>query len=110
MNKVLLTEQILIDAISAFTDEEDYIGIFEGTITSFKKSRITSVGDYVFYNCTALTTVSLPEATSIGNYAFSKCTALTEIHFSAANQATIEALSSYSSKFGATNATIYFDL
>jgi len=32
------------------------------------------------------------------------------IHFAAANQATIEALSGYSSKFGASSATIYFDL
>lgn len=33
-----------------------------------------------------------------------------EIHFRADMQATIEALYGYSSKFGATNATIYFDL
>ena len=32
------------------------------------------------------------------------------IHFSAKNRETIETLSGYSSKFGATNATIYFDL
>lgn len=33
-----------------------------------------------------------------------------ELHFAAANQSKIEALTGYSLKFGATNATIYFDL
>lgn len=41
---------------------------------------------------------------------FAGCTNLTEIHFRADAQAVIESLSGYASKFGATNATIYFDL
>lgn len=46
---------------------------------------------------------------SFGTVAFG-CDQLSEIHFRADMQATIEAMSGYSSKFGATNATIYFDL
>ena len=35
---------------------------------------------------------------------------VSEIHFAAANQAAIEACDGYDTKWGATNATIYFDL
>ncbi len=41
---------------------------------------------------------------------FYGCTSLTEIHFGAANQAAIEATAGYSTAWGATNATVYFDL
>lgn len=41
---------------------------------------------------------------------FYSCSALTEIHFRADAQAVIEAMTCYSNKFGASNATIYFDL
>jgi hypothetical protein len=44
------------------------------------------------------------------NKMFSSCNNLAEIHFRADMQTTVEALNGYSSKFGATNATIYFDL
>ena len=43
------------------------------------------------------------------NYTFS-FSSLTEIHFPAAIKSKIEALTGYSDKWGATNATIYFDL
>ena len=48
--------------------------------------------------------------TSSSNGMFSGCTAMTEIHFRKDVQVVIESLSGYPSKFGATNATIYFDL
>ena len=65
-----------------------------------------------FFGCSSLKTLSFPKATNIKLYAtpFSGCTALTEIHFRADMQATVEALPDYASKWGATNATIYFDL
>lgn len=91
--------------------------------------------DTTFYNCTSLVSVSFPKATNFesnGTFygcsslpsisfpnvtrfnmvtnTFTGCTALTEIHFRADMQATVEALSGYASKWGATNATIYFDL
>ena len=69
---------------------------------------------YAFERCTSLKTISFPSLTTFkfDSYSntFSGCKALTEIHFRADMQATVEALSGYASKWGATNATIYFDL
>ena len=45
-----------------------------------------------------------------GNNIFYSCSALTEIHFGAENQASIEASTGYSKKWGRSSATIYFDL
>jgi hypothetical protein len=82
--------------------------------------ELTSIGNYGLYyafrGCTGLTgSVSFPKLTTLGatfplDDAFYGCTKITEIHFRADMQATIEAQNDYSSKFGATNATIYFDL
>lgn len=59
----------------------------------------------------ALTTVDTGVfGSSSSNGAFGSCSQLTEIHFRADAQATIEAMSGYANKWGATNATIYFDL
>jgi len=44
------------------------------------------------------------------NNVFASMEELTEIHFASANQTSIQASTGYSSKWGATNATIYFDL
>ena len=80
------------------------------SLTTINLPECTSVGESAFYFCYNLKTISLPNCTSINSTAFNYCDALEEIHFAAANQATIEALSGYSSKFGASSATIYFDL
>ena len=45
-----------------------------------------------------------------GNNIFYSCSALTEIHFAAENQSAIESLTGYSTKWGRSAATIYFDL
>lgn len=61
----------------------------------------------------ALTTFSVtnPFGTSSTNCMHAKCTNLVEIHFRADAQATVEALTGYTSKFWAPDAcTIYFDL
>jgi hypothetical protein len=87
-------------------------------ITTVDLSSLQSVGvgglQYAFNGCKKLTTMSFPSLTSVQSNslsnAFSSCSALTEIHFRADMQATIEALTGYSSKFGATKATIYFSL
>ena len=79
-------------------------------LTAIDIPNVTSIDSYAFDNCTSLTTIDLPNVTSIGDSAFSSCTNLTAIHFSATNKSKIEANSYYSSKWGATNATIYFDL
>lgn len=74
---------------------------------------------YGFQGCTsplrfffpALTTLGTnPFGTSSTNSAFRNATGVTEIHFRADMQSQVESLSQYSSKWGATNATIYFDL
>ena len=79
-------------------------------LTSIDLPNVTSIGDWAFRSCTLLTSIDLPKVTSIGSNAFYGCSKLTAIHFSATNKSKIEANSYYSSKWGATNATIYFDL
>lgn len=92
-------------------------------LTSVDLSSLQSIGYYslqnIFDGCTSLTTISFLSLTSVDstgfgkfsyNYAFKDCTALTEIHFLEFMQATIEAMDGYADKWGATNATIYFDL
>lgn len=67
-----------------------------------------------FNCCTSLTSISFPSLTEIEitalSSAFAGCTALTEIHFRADMQETIEATDGYSEKWGASSATVYFDL
>ncbi len=43
---------------------------------------VTTIGEYAFYNCTALTQVILPDSvTSMGKYVFSGCTGLKDVKF-----------------------------
>lgn len=59
-----------------------------------------------FYNCTGLNAVWIGSSIiTISTYAFNGCTNLAKI-FIDKPRATIEAMTSYSNKFGATNATI----
>ena len=91
-------------------------------LTLVDLSSVESLSMYAlsstFKNQTALQKVYLTGLTSIINYAlgrnsnsyaFQGCTGITEIHFPAAMQTTIEGLSGYGDKWGASNATIYFD-
>lgn len=71
-----------------------------------------------FSGCISLENISFPSLTTVKTnsfgesyaYAFNGCTKLLEIHFRADAQAAIEAMTGYADKWGATNATIYFDL
>lgn len=72
-----------------------------------------------FTGCTSLSTISFPSLVNVGTnifgtadnvLTFRNCTNLTEIHFRTDMKDTIEAMYGYDSNFGATNATIYFDL
>lgn len=83
----------------------------------------TSTSNGTFAYCQKLQKIYLPKLTNIASTLststgktglknlFYNCTALTEIHFGAENQATIEALEGYSTKWGAPSACqILFDL
>lgn len=101
-------------------------GAFKKTsITSINLNNLTTVGNgglsETFAN-TKLTSLSFPALTSVDTKAFAggflssadmlyQCTTITEIHFRADMQATIEATTGYSRRFGApSTCTIYFDL
>ena len=110
-----------IDLSSLTTvDSRGLHSTFKATgITSIDLSSLTTVDSWglqsTFQNCKCLTIISFPSLTSVqtnstdGN-TFYDCPNLTEIHFRADMQATIEACTGYADKFGAMNATIYFDL
>ena len=88
------------------------------SLTSVNLSALTTVGGNglgnCFNRCKSLTTISFPALTDVQTNSFENCfdncTALTEIHFRADAQTTIEAMTGYADKFGASNATIYFSL
>lgn len=85
-----------------------------------KLAYINGSLDNCFGDCVSLTSISFPMLTELGasyvfgsssgTYAFRGCTALKEIHFRADVKGTIESLNGYADKWGAANATIYFDL
>ena len=83
---------------------------FPELTTIYNTSSNTSRGNF---NACGAVKVYMPKVTNFGTYGqnnFGSSTTITELHFGKENQATIEALGGYSSKFGASNATIYFDL
>ena len=88
----------------------DLISTIERTVSQLQNDVLTTVGDYAFRDCSSLKEIDLPNATTVGSRAFHSCSSLKEIHFAAKNKEAIEALINYPNKFGATNATIYFDI
>lgn len=87
-----------------------------GNINFPKLIKISGFGlEGTFYGCTGLNgNVNFPKLTTIytkGLYnAFYGCTGIKELHFRADAKSIIMNTEGYSNKFGATNATIYFDL
>ena len=88
-------------------------------ITSVSFPKLTTIDaqglNNAFYGCTEITgSVSFPELTTIGaqglKNVFYGCKKITELHFKSAAQSAVKATDGYGSKFGASNATIYFDL
>lgn len=51
------------------------------TLTTYTNNRVTSVGEYAFYNHKNLTTANFSNVTSIGQYAFQDCPMLKSISF-----------------------------
>ena len=61
-------------------ESENYDKMIGKTITEVS-SNLTSVGKYVFYECSSLQRADFPKATEICDYAFYGTSALTEINF-----------------------------
>lgn len=102
------------------------MNMFEATeITTLTFASLTTVGDtglaMVCAGCSYLTTVSFPALDPLQcgtdplgdeneGYAFADCNSLTAIHFPQGTQSDVSQWAGYAEKWGATNATIYFDL
>ena len=114
-----------IENITAIGDY-GWAGIFCGSTIQqeeFHFNSLISLGSSAlseaFQNCRGIKRFYFPQLVTMASdpfgwtssvVAFSGATDVTEIHFRADMQSTVEATSRYSSKWGATNATIYFDL
>ena len=54
--------------------------LIAGCMNTVIPNSVTSIGNYVFYDCRRLTSITIPNSvTSIGNYVFYDCTGLTSI-------------------------------
>ena len=79
---------------------------------------LISIGYYgmeaTFTGCEKIIKVSFPSLTFVDEYGlyatFMDCTGITEIHFRADAKSVIENQNDYDAVFGASDATIYFDL
>jgi hypothetical protein len=60
-------------------DEEMCALIISRKVTEYKENRITKVGQYAFYGCTALTVVDVPNVTTIATNSMEGCSALTAL-------------------------------
>jgi hypothetical protein len=54
--------------------------IVEKTITEYRDSEVTFIGDYLFYVCYSLTTVDCPNVTMTGSRSFLNCDALETVN------------------------------
>lgn len=88
-------------------------------LESIDFSSLETLDSYAFmstFRGTSLKTVSFPKLTNVASNSFGTTlgkpfpSTVTELHFRADTQAAIEAMTGYSSKWGATNADILFDL
>ncbi len=73
----------------------------------------TTASNGNFASCNKVTTYYFPKLTNFGTQpsnTFYNNTSCTAIHFGKENETAVRAITGYASKWGATNATIYFDL
>ena len=78
---------------------------------SLMGSGVKTIGAYAFDNCSSLNGgIDLPGVNNVMPTSFTNSPGITELKFSEANKAAITSLDGYKDKFGATNATISFDL
>lgn len=110
-------EYVYFNALTTISNSRPLKNAFWGS-KSLKEvffPALTTV--YNMYNAfydSSIQKISFPALTGVAKAAFdgafNSCKALTEIHFPANMKTAIENITGYSSKWGATNATIYFDL
>lgn len=68
-----------INTADVIGDDEMCDQIIQRTVTEYKENRISQVGQYAFYGCTALTVVDLPNVTYINPNAMYNCSALSAL-------------------------------
>jgi len=99
---------------------------YNGNLVEVDFSSLTTIDGFnamtsAFSGCSSLERIDFPSLTTIDindnvfgdqewNYIFSYCDNLTEIHFRADMSNVIPNIVGYNDKWGANNATIYFDL
>lgn len=103
---------------NAFTGtyNSEYFEVCFPELTSIISSSTSTSAAYGnFYQCTGVSKFWMPKLSSLSGAPstttlFNGCTQSgLEIHFGKENETYIKSLAAYSTKFGATNATIYFD-
>ena len=75
LNNALVTDLVIPDSITSIGS---YVFYNCSSLTSITiPDSVTSIGDYAFYNCSSLTSITIPDSmTSIGEYAFYHCSLL----------------------------------
>lgn len=112
--------------LTSILGNRDWYGIFAdcSSLTSVSLSNLSSVGSLSMVDAfgrTAITRIDFPSLTTVQTDSFQtqegswdkifrECQNLTEIHFRADMANVIPTMIGYSEKWGASNATIYFDL
>jgi hypothetical protein len=67
---------------STYSDNDSrYYNDSYSALRTVNGANITTIGEYVFQDCTAMTAASFPKATAIENSAFLRCSALTSVDF-----------------------------
>lgn len=109
--------KILFGGVTNITGDNSEAFVGNSDITSLSFPSLTDISGNcarMFWACSSLQSVSFPSLTTVEQHSittiFYNCNNLTEIHFKTSIKSIIEGLNGYSSKFGATNAIIYFDL
>ena len=79
----------LVEFKGKFTEDNGRVLVIDGTLVAFASAGlteytipngITTIGEWVFYNCSSLTSVTIPDSvTTIGDYAFHRCYSLTSV-------------------------------
>ena len=68
-----------INTADIIGDEEMCDQIIMRTVTEYKENRISKIGQYAFYGCTALTVVDVPNVTTIEANSLYGCSTLSDL-------------------------------